>query len=104
MRSLVQVVCVAALALGAGLFAFGGYLDPQPGLRSPDDVARFVGRFSDRDDRMMASIARGFGIGFMALGGLGLVVPWVNTLVAGAGRRGGNAPLDQAAPAAEKVA
>ncbi|HEV8062202.1 MAG TPA: hypothetical protein VGP68_20150 [Gemmataceae bacterium] len=81
MRNFIQGVCVFAFALGAGLFAFGTYLQPELNFTNvnPVEFTRFFDHMNEY--RIGASIARGFGIGFMTLGGLGLIVPWVNVLL-----------------------
>jgi hypothetical protein len=79
MHAIFQVVAVFAVALGAGLFAFGSYLDPRPDANNPAEIAKYFSR--DDNTRFEASVARGVGIGFMVLGGLGLAVPWVNAYV-----------------------
>jgi hypothetical protein len=84
MRGFIQASCVVAIALGAGLFTFGSYLQPRLDLANPAgaaQVARYFGKQSE-DLHIAAAIARGFGTGFMTLGGLGLVVPWVNAFLA----------------------
>ena len=81
MKSLIQLGCVVAVALGAGLFAFGSYFEPRVELADPAVVASFI-QNQDRGVHITASMARGFGIGLITLGGLGLVVPWVNAFVA----------------------
>jgi hypothetical protein len=80
MKGLIQLGCVIAIALGAGLFAFGSYFEPRIELNDPAAVASFI-QHQGKDEHIAASLARGFGIGFITLGGLGLVVPWVNALL-----------------------
>jgi hypothetical protein len=76
MRYILQAVCVVAIAIGGGLFAYGSYLIPRPDPANPMDA---IHSFNvDKHTREVASAARGVGIGFMMLGGLGLIVPWVN--------------------------
>jgi len=86
LRSLIQAACVAAIALGAGLFAFGSYLRPGLDMSNPAQVVRDFGH-EDREIHIIASTACGVGIGFMTLGGLGLIVPWVNVLMQKQGGR-----------------
>src|ERR1700676_3033748 len=83
MRGFLQVVCVMAIALGAGLFAFGNYYEPRLDLNDPAKIANYMNDYgrAGSGDRIAASLARGFGIGFMTLGVLGLAVPWVNLLL-----------------------
>jgi hypothetical protein len=79
MRGVLQAACVVAIALGAGLFAYGSYVEPR---NDPSNLAEFSRLFDrPRDDRITSSAWRGFGVGFMTLGVLGLAVPWINVLV-----------------------
>lgn len=79
MRYLIQAACVVAIALGGGLFAFGSYLEPRLDPTNPMEAVHSLSQ--DRDTHFEASLACGFGVGFMTLGGLGLIVPWINILV-----------------------
>ena len=83
MRGFIQMVCVAVIAVGAGLLAFSNKLDPQFNLTDPTTLTRAAMSYEDRDQRLTASIAGGIGIGLMIFGTLGLVIPWVNKLGAG---------------------
>jgi len=88
-----QIAFVVAIALGAGLYTFGGYLEPSLDATNPAEMIRMVQATNpaemmrmvqDRgrsEEHYIASAARGFGIGLMTLGGLGLVVPWINMLL-----------------------
>jgi hypothetical protein len=76
MRELLQIACVVALGLGAGLYATGGYLRPTFHA-DPTGFARSMSRNHD-EERVIAAGLSGTGVGFMVLGALGLVVPWVN--------------------------
>jgi len=76
-----QIAFVVAIALGAGLFAFGGYLEPSLDAISPVEMMRTVHDRVKSEEHYIASAARGLGIGLMTLGGLGLVVPWINMLL-----------------------
>jgi len=80
MRGFLQAICVVAIALGAGLFAYGHYVQPR---FDPSNLAEFSRYFDPRWESAhnASSTMRGFGIGFMTLGVLGLAVPWVNGLV-----------------------
>jgi hypothetical protein len=60
------------------LFAFGSFLAPRTDFTNPADLVRSFDRQSD-GERIGASAARGFG--FLTLGELGLLVPWVNAYV-----------------------
>lgn len=78
-RGIIQAACVLAIAIGAGLFAFGNYLRPD---FNPTNPAEFMQSFDQHDQtRLMASTASGVGVGFMTLGALGLTVPWLNVLL-----------------------
>jgi len=76
-----QIAFVVAVALGAGLYAFGGYIEPPLIALNPADMVRLVQDGVKSEEHYIASAARGFGIGLMTLGGLGLVVPWINMLL-----------------------
>lgn len=79
MRNTAQLICVIAIGLGAGLFSVGHYLEPPMAAMRPEDLARF---WSGNDDvHIAASVLRGFGVCFLTMGGLGIVVPWINALV-----------------------
>jgi hypothetical protein len=82
MRDFIQAGSVVAFALGAGLFALGSYLQPPLNITNvnPADIARIFDHVSDY--HVGASVTRGIGVGFMTLGGLGLIVPWINAFLA----------------------
>lgn len=79
MHSTAQMICVIAIGLGAGLFSVGHYLEPPMAAMRPEDLAQFW-RGND-DVHIAASILRGFGVCFLTMGGLGIVVPWINAIV-----------------------
>ena len=78
MRGFVQMISVLAIAMGCGLFAFGSHLEPRVDLANFGDAARFVDPYNRDSQHMIASVTCGFGIGFMCLGGAGLIIPWLN--------------------------
>jgi len=80
MRGFIQIVCVLAIAVGSGLIAFGSKLEPQLNLADPATMNRILDSYEDRDQHFTASATSGIGTGFMILGILGLVVPWLNKL------------------------
>lgn len=80
MRGMLQIVCVVALALGAGLFATGRGLQPRQDLSEPLAAVLTTPREYE-EQRAAAATYRGCGVGFMVLGALGLAVPWLNSLV-----------------------
>ncbi len=80
MRGFIQMVCLLAIAVGGGLIAFGSKLEPQWNLADPTTVTRILDSYQDEDQHMIASMTSGVGMGFMILGILGLIVPWVNKL------------------------
>ena len=81
MRRFAQAVCVLAIAIGSGLFSFGRYLEPQIDLKNPVEVAHLLSDYRAADQHFTASVCSGVGIGFLTLGTLGLVVPWINALM-----------------------
>lgn len=80
-RELIQAVCVLAIALGAGLFGFGSYMRPDVEVNMNGPAAFVEQRQISESDWEIAAICTGTGIGFITLGGLGLVVPWVNVVM-----------------------
>jgi hypothetical protein len=80
MRGFIQMVCVLAIAVGAGLLAFGSHLEPQANLLDPSPFARQLDTSENRESHLIASVTCGFGIGLMIFGTLGLVMPWVNKI------------------------
>lgn len=77
MRGLSQFAAIIAIAVGAGLFQFGRSLDPVLGSASIQAVMHSTGTH----DHETASYAIGWGVGFMTLGSLILIVPWIETYV-----------------------
>lgn len=75
----IQVICVVAIGLGAGLLTAGQYLEPPIAAMTPADLARFWER--SNDIHIVASILRGLGVFLLTTGSLGVVIPWVNALV-----------------------
>jgi hypothetical protein len=64
MRTLIQVFCVLAIAIGAGLIGFSNKLEPQ-----------LVNSYKGPDAAPIAAMAGGFGISFLWVGILGLIMP-----------------------------
>jgi len=79
-REFIQVIAVFALALGAGMFAFGRHLAPPFDATNPGAIQNSMS--TDDDDHHIASVACGFGVCFMTFGALCLVLPWVNAALA----------------------
>lgn len=79
-RLIVQALCVLLIAVGAGLFSFGSYLDPQLDGKNPIELAQ-QWQYHHRDDHFTASVCRGVGVGLLSLGVLGLIVPAINAIV-----------------------
>jgi hypothetical protein len=77
MRGISQFAAIIAIAVGAGLFQFGRSLDPALSATGPEAAMRSAGP----RDHEMAAFAIGWGVGFMTLGGLILVVPWIEKFV-----------------------
>jgi len=80
MRVFMQMVCVLAIAVGAGLVGFSNKLQPQFNPADPTTLTRVAMSYEDRDQLFTASVCGGVGIGFILFGTLGLVLPWVNRL------------------------
>jgi hypothetical protein len=76
MVGLRQLAAIFAIAAGAGLFAFGRHLDPPLSAANPGAMMS-----ANSHNHESASFACGWGIAFMTLGGLLLVVPWINDCV-----------------------
>lgn len=74
MRGLMQVACVLAVAIGAGLMAFGSRLQPS-GLSDPLAAMQSLSDYKAVEVRMISSVACGFGTGLVVLGGFGLLMP-----------------------------
>jgi hypothetical protein len=75
-REFIQVIAVFAIAVGAGLFAFGRHLDPPLDSTNPVVIERAMSM--DQDTRLFASFASGAGVCLMTFGALSIVLPWVN--------------------------
>lgn len=80
MRGFIQMVCVLAIAVGAGLLGFSNKLQPPFNPADPTTLTRAVVSYEDRDQLFTASVTGGVGIGFMVLGTLSLAIPWINRL------------------------
>ncbi len=80
MRGFIQMVCVLAIAVGAGLLGFSNKLQPPFNPADPATLTRGATSYEDRDQVFTASVTGGVGIGFMLLGTMGLVIPWINRL------------------------
>lgn len=78
MRVFMQMVSVLAIAVGAGLLSFSNKLQPPFNPADPTTLTRASMSYEDRDQLFTASVTGGVGIGFMLLGTLGLVIPWIN--------------------------
>jgi hypothetical protein len=74
-KEFVQVVCILAIAVGAGLFAFGRHLDPPLDVQNPAALAMLQ---RGENPHVVASMACGLGVALMTGGILGVVLPWVN--------------------------
>ncbi|MEX1228860.1 MAG: hypothetical protein WEB58_01395 [Planctomycetaceae bacterium] len=79
MRGFIQLVSVLVIAAGSGLLAFSSKLEPRFNLSDPTTLIHSMSD-EDRYQHYTASITGGVGIGFMVLGSLGLVIPWVNKI------------------------
>ena len=83
MNPLLQFGAIVAIAIGAGLVAFSGHLDP---VRNPANPASFAQPF-DSNDHHIASVAIGFGTALITFGVLLLIIPWVNRYLSTAATR-----------------
>lgn len=81
MRRFAQAICILAIAIGSGSLSFGNYLEPHIDVKNPVDVARQWDPYRSSEQHFTASICRGVGVGFLTLGSLGLIVPWINIMV-----------------------
>lgn len=77
MRAISQLAAIIAIAVGAGLFQYGRQLD-SPASASTVQIAM---RSTATHDHEVSAFASGWGVGFMTLGALILVVPWINAYV-----------------------
>jgi hypothetical protein len=78
-REFIQVIAVFAIALGAGLFAFGRHLDPPMNAGNPLAVQ---GVIHDEDQHIAASMATGAGVALITFGVLSILLPWFNDALA----------------------
>jgi hypothetical protein len=74
MRALSQLAAILAIAVGAGLVQFARTLDPPLRVANPATMMRSF----NESDRRMAATSSGFGAAFLTLGGLMLIVPWID--------------------------
>jgi len=72
-RSLTQLAAIVSITAGAGLYAYSQHLDPPPGAAAVATLTSTNSR-----DHENAALACGWGVAFITLGSLALVVPWVN--------------------------
>jgi hypothetical protein len=79
-REFIQVIAVIAIALGAGLFAFGRHVDPP--LDPTNQAAIQRAMELDKELRIAASCATGIGVCFMTFGILSVLIPWANDALA----------------------
>jgi hypothetical protein len=73
-----QTLCIFAIAIGAGLLAFGHHLDPPQKSQAPGMAVMHV----DEGVHVAASMACGLGVGLITGGVLGLAIPWMNATLA----------------------
>jgi hypothetical protein len=79
-REFIQALAVFAIALGAGLFAFGRHLDPPVDVTNPASVQRAYS--IDERTHASAAVACGLGVCLMTFGGLAIAIPWLNDVFA----------------------
>ena len=81
MGGFLQSVSILAIAIGSGLTAFSSKMEPSLKNLDPAVVTQFMNEsWTSREQHFTASITSGVGMGFLILGVLGLVVPWINRL------------------------
>jgi hypothetical protein len=92
-RAFLQFCCVFMIAVGAGSFSYGCYLEPP---LQPFDPGAFARQFDLQAERTRSAIsaAKAIGTGLMTLGALGLVVPCVNAVIARRRLRESATPFD----------
>ena len=85
MRMILQIGCILAIALGVGLIVAGAVHTTADQPKDVGQAVRSLQRSNSQveEDRRMVTGFFGFGSGFLTLGTLGLVIPWVNVLVHG---------------------
>jgi hypothetical protein len=79
-REFIQALAVFAIALGAGLFAFGRHLDPPVDVTNPASVQRAYS--IDERTHASAAVACGLGVSLMTFGALAIAIPWLNDVFA----------------------
>jgi hypothetical protein len=77
-QGLIQLLCVLAIGIGAGLYAFADHLVPEFDPQNPAIAA--IG-MHDRADYRISAVAAGLGVACMTCGALGLVIPWINAAI-----------------------
>ena len=77
-NSLTQLASVFAIAGGAGLFSYSRHIDPPFNATTP---AALVSSPVSQNTRDVAAAVGGWGTGFITLGSLGLVIPWINSYI-----------------------
>jgi hypothetical protein len=84
MRTTAQIISVCAIAVGVGLLVGGITINPD-NVQDVGELAQALRRPSREFDnyRELSAVLKGIGAAFLALGTLGLVVPWANVLVYG---------------------
>jgi hypothetical protein len=80
MRVFVQMICVLAIATGAGLLGFSNKYQLAFNPADPATLTRMELSYADREQLAIASITGGLGTGLMLLGTLGLVTMWINKI------------------------
>lgn len=73
-----QIISMLAIALGVAFLVAGSSLSPS----FPNEMAAMAQNFGRNVSPEVPAFLKGIGAGFLTLGLLGLVVPWVNVLIA----------------------
>jgi hypothetical protein len=88
------MMCILAIAAGAGLFAFARHLDPPVDTQNPAMAAIQRNDF----EHHAAAVASGVGVGLMTGGVLGLAIPWLNAAMVRRWQPQGQSPAPASAP------
>jgi len=80
MLSSIQVCCVMIIALGSGLLGFSSKFEPRINFTDSTTLSGFSVSNVSSSEHFIASATSGLGTGFLVLGLLGFILPWMNRL------------------------